>query len=155
MTKEWIDLAIENWVRWQRQGMLWHRQRCLSIEYRYRSPQRRHWPSDAPPFEIRVVSVLAAQATEDAWKTLPFVPKMVLKQWYVLKVSSRKICRSLRRKGWPVIDKDFDMEISRARLMLSQALDRTKESHDNEYDAVVCVQEAHVGGRPSLQNKAA
>jgi len=148
----WLDLAIENWARWHKKRML--RLQCRSVEHTYRSPQRRHWPSDAPPFEIRMVSVLAAQEVEDAWVTLPFVPKMVLKMWFVMRRRSGVICRSLRRKGWPVMDRDFGLEVERAKAMLAQRLDALKGEEHNPRDAVVCVQDAHVGGQPTHQKAA-
>lgn len=121
MTEEWIDLAIENWARWGRVRR--STVRCQSIEHRYRSPQRTHWPNDAPPYEIRVVSIPSAITVEDAWKTLPFRPKMVLKWWYVLRLPVSQICRQFRRKGHPVEVRYWEEELKRAKYLLAQALE--------------------------------
>lgn len=148
-----IDAAIDNWARWHQQAMRWHRRSCKSLEHRYRSPQ----PWDAPPVTpLGRVDLLSAYAVEDAWKGLPFVPKMILKQWFVLRLRVSRICRSLRAKGYPVTEPDFDLEMARAKLMLGNALDNAKKNDEYERRiAVVCEPEARMGGLLSLQTQAA
>lgn len=147
MTAGQIDLAIENWARWHRQSMHWHRRACKSLEHRWKSPQA--W--DAPPITpLGRVDVIAARAVEEVWKDLPFVPKIVLKEWFVLRRPSGQICRSLRRKGFPVIDRDFELELERAKLMLGQGIDAAKKNNDTSPVAVICELGARMGGRLSL-----
>lgn len=151
MTQGYLELMIENWVRWHRQALRYHRRGCKSIEHRWKSPQA--W--DAPPITpLGRVDVLAARDVEDVWKTLPFVPKVVLKEWFVLRRPSGQICRSLRRKGYPVIDRDFELELARAKLMLGEQLDAAKKNTDTSPVAVVREPEARVGGLPSLRQAA-
>ena len=148
MTADWLDLAIENWARWHQQGMRRHPRRIKSLEGRWRSPQA--W--DAPPITpLGRVDHLAAEAVEHAWGTLPFVPKMVLKLWFVLRISAARICRSLRRNGFPVIPRDLELEIARAKLMLSEALAVLKKTEYDASVAVVCEPGAPEGGHPSLR----
>lgn len=117
---DWIEDQIHNWVRWNDSARRWYRKRCRSIEHRYRSPQ----PWDAPPAKaLGKVDELAAKSVEDAWKTLPFVPKMVLKYWYVERWHARRIVRFFHARGRKEVDaRHWDIELGRARLLLSQAL---------------------------------
>lgn len=140
---EWIDLAIENWARWHAQSMKWYRRHCLSIEHRWRSPQ----PWDAPPLTgLGKVNELAAIAVEDEWKNLPFVPKMVLKYWYVSRYSINNICKSLRKKGFPVEPRYWDLELERAKRMLAERLVRKTDYTNNLTNASVAGSEALMGG---------
>jgi hypothetical protein len=148
ITREWLDVAIENWCRWHWSAMRRHKGQCKSLEAKYRSPQ----PWDAPPITpLGKVDILGAMAIEDAWKTLPFVPKIVLKQWFVLRRRSGVICRSLRSKGFPVVDRDFELEIARAKIMLAGALAEVKKKADNYKVAATCEREARLGGCPVLE----
>lgn len=148
ITKEWLELAIQNWARWHWSALRRHRGHCKSLESKYRSPQ----PWDAPPITpLGKVDVLGAMAVEDAWKGLPFVPKIVLKQWFVLKRRSGVICRSLRKKGYPVLDRDFELEIARAKLMLAEGLARAEKKADNNRIAAFCEQIAPMGGHSVLR----
>lgn len=132
-----IDNLIDNWCRWHWSAMRWHRGRCHSLESKYRSPQ----PWDAPPINPKgKVNVLDAQKVEDAWRTLSFVPKIILKQHYVFRLYSGRITRQLRKKGFPVLDKDYELELERAKNNLLQALAKPKSSGISKSNAVVCVQ---------------
>lgn len=140
---DWIDLAIENWARWHRQSLRWGRGHCLSVEHRWRSPQ----PWDAPPVTgLGRPSELAAKAVEEAWKTLPFKTKMILKQWYVLRLSMWEIGRNLRKKGYPVQTRYWDIELQRAKYVLSLALAHCKYVQYHADTATEVRREAHVGG---------
>jgi hypothetical protein len=122
----WLDVVIENWCRWHRSGLRWKRGRCKSIESRYR---RTSGADDAPPTHpLGRVNIEAAEMVESAWRLLPFVPKMVLKEYFVFKQRSGRVCRSLRQKGFPVIDRDFPLEIVRARSMLMVEIDKLMQN---------------------------
>lgn len=154
VTAALIDLAIENWARWHWNGLRRRPRRIKSLEGRWRSPQ----PWDTPPITpLGRVDVLAAQAVEDAWQTLSFVPKMVLKQWFVLRVSLRRICRSLRVKGYPVYERYWELEIGRAKLQLADALALQKKTADNPPVAEFIAPLAPLGGAsaPAANRQAA
>ena len=150
MSEDFIDSLIENWVRWHRRALYGLRVRCVSIEHRYRSPQRNHWPDDAPPLDIRVVDVIAAQDTEEAWRMLEFVPKMILKWHYVFRRRKGSICRSLRQKKHGIEERFYDIELQRARLLLVRAFDELKKKLYDRGRTVVCAYVAPVGGAALL-----
>ena len=121
----WLDVVIENWCRWHWTGLRWKRGRCKSLESRYRTMDRNDRPPTHPLGKVHAES---AEMVEAAWRTLPFVPKMILKQYFVFKQRSGKVCRSLRQKGFPVVDRDFELEIARAKTMLQAAVDNIMKS---------------------------
>lgn len=152
MTPSWLDLAVENWARWHWSAMRWHRRRIRSIEGRYRSPQ----PWDAPPITpLPRVNVLAAEAVEDAWKDLPFKPKIILKQWFVLRLPLRRICRSLKAKGYPVEERYWDIEINYAKLLLGEQLAKQDAVAYKSHNVVSPTLLSPTGGLGSPQAQAA
>lgn len=83
----WNDLdsllmRVRNWARWckERERSKGH---CLSIEHRYRSPQRDHWPDDAPPAIQGNVDLLDAYYMEDLMRLLHWRQRLIIRLKYV------------------------------------------------------------------------
>ena len=97
------------------------------------------------------VDVQAAEAVEDAWKELPFVAKIVLKEWFVMRERMHRICKRLRTKRFPVYEKDWPLEIERAKRLLADELALQKKTVYNAADAVIRAPLVPMGGIGALE----
>lgn len=125
---------LSNWIRWHAR----HRSlgRCGSLEGGWRSKQ--YW--DAPPVTpLGRVDQQAAQLVEDAWVTLDFVPKMMLKWHYIYCRTPGAIGRSLRQKGYNVAPQDYSLILFHARESLNAAIAKKKQMPDNPAQRRICV----------------
>ena len=125
---------LANWIRWHaRRRSLG---RCGSLEGGWRSKQ--YW--DAPPVTpLGKVDQMAAQMVEDAWVTLDYVPKFMLKWHYVFCRTPGAICRSMRQRGYSMAPKDYSLVLSHSRLQLLEAIARSKKNTDNPAQRCSCV----------------
>ena len=124
---------LQNWIRWHanRRSL----GRCGSLEGGWRSKQ--YW--DAPPVTpLGKVDQMAAQMVEDAWVTLDYVPKFMLKWHYVFCRTPGAICRSMRQRGYSMAPKDYSLVLSHSRLQLLEAIAKKNYCADNPRIAVVC-----------------
>jgi hypothetical protein len=116
-----IEWEIRNWCSWHWSGMRWRRQRCSSIESRWRSPQ----PWDcAPVVPFGKTDSVRAQEVEDVWRGLPGKTKLLLKWHYVFCLSKGSILRKLRQRGLGFPGQQFQVELDAAKYRLAMALDR-------------------------------
>ncbi len=121
------EAIIENWCRWHWSAMRRSVMHCSSLEHHWRPKQ--HW--DAPPVTpLGRVDQRAAEEVEAAWKTLPFLEKMLLKWHYVFKRTPGAICRSLRQRGYLVTTIRYAPLIEHSLSMLDKALAQEKKTED-------------------------
>lgn len=121
------DATLENWCRWHWSGLRTRASRCMSLEHNWRPKQ--HW--EAPPVTpLGRVDQRSAQDVEEAWKTLPFLEKMLLKWHYVFKRTPGAICRSLRQRGYAVTTIRYMPLVEHSRALLTKALALQKKTDD-------------------------
>lgn len=109
--QEWL---LENWGRWDRvrRGI----ETCDSIEKKWKSPQEWGAPG-APVIPAAPPDREAAMAVNRAWLAMPMPYKMVLSDWYVLRLAPRKTCWRLA-----ISRLAHDEYLARARLMCKNLL---------------------------------
>ena len=131
MTDNEFSLLLENWVRWSRSRR--PQRRTISLEGNWRSPQ----PWDALPITHVPVDKLAGQEVEDAWASMRSTRHKLLLKWhYIYLRTVGGIIRSLRLHGYRLQPVDYDIEITRATLMLKDALDiKKKHAHDSLHNS--------------------
>lgn len=118
-----IDAQIENWCRWHWSAMRQRRKRCMSLERNWRSKQPEDTAAAAP---LPRVDQKAAQLVEEAWRTLPFREKMLLKWHFVFARTPGAICRSLRQRGVNLAPAGYPYAVMLAKTMLAEALDASQ-----------------------------
>lgn len=131
MTDLEFDLLLENWIRWSRSR---RRQRATaSLEGNWRSPQ----PWDAMPITFVPVDKFSGQEVEDAWAGLRSTRHKLLLKWhYIYLRTVGGIVRSLRLHGYTLHPIDYDIEVTRATLMLKDALDiKKKQAHHSLHNS--------------------
>jgi hypothetical protein len=113
-----LTTRLENWGRWARQRSHHLYVRCGSAEKKWKSPQVH---DERNPFDDRdwpiSIDVLDAQAIEDAWQTLPWVPKEILKGKYVWVSWYKATCRAIG-----IHPRGYGDHLHHARMMLSRRL---------------------------------
>lgn len=143
-----FDDYLSNWVRWHTRRRPVGR--CGSLEGGWSSKQ--YW--DAPPrTSLGKVDELAALKVEEAWKSLVFVEKMILKWHFVFVRSPWAICRSLRQRGIQLSASQYPAALQIALDELALALSKKKDN--NPRIAVVCVMSPPWEGETSARERAA
>jgi len=116
--EKWLDRLLDDWGLWAtaREGSGY---RCRSIEGRYR-PERVAGEDERVP--LRLLDIQACLAVERVVCSpgFPAQARMVLKGWYVLRVSREKIAG---KAGIPRAS--FEHELERSARMLKNNLDKS------------------------------
>lgn len=120
-----LDQQIENWCRWHWSVMRKRRRQCMSLEGNWRSRQPSDVATETPPARV---DQAAAMRVEDAWKTLPFREKFLLKWHYVFAHSHGTVCRDMRKHGLHLNLEMYDAILALARALLHEALVQTNLS---------------------------
>ena len=123
-----LETRLQNWARAMRVHPA--RMRCMSIEGRYRSPQRNMWEKPVPGWQTGI-DILDAHRVECAVNTLPFPDRLILRLHYCLRSRSQTIRSVMRRHG----RRDFrniDLELIRCHVALQHALDASEDHNRNK-----------------------
>jgi hypothetical protein len=113
-----IEPRLVNWGRAMRVHPI--RLRCLSLEGRYRSPQRNMWEAPIPAFG-GTIDMLDAWEVERAVITLPVPVLVLLRLHYVAHAHPFTIRRIVRRSGQRHFG-DFGYELLLAQKAAAYAL---------------------------------
>ena len=123
-----LETRLQNWARCMRVHPA--RMRCMSIEGRYRSPQRNMWEAPVPALR-GTLNVIDATRIELAVNTLPYPDRLILRLHYCLRSRSQTIRSVMRRHG----RRDFrniDLELIRCHVALQHALDASEDHNRNK-----------------------
>jgi len=122
-----LETRLQNWARAMRVHPA--RMRCMSMEGRYRSPQRNMWEKPVPGWQTGI-DILDAHRVECAVNTLPFPDRLILRLHYCLRSRSQTIRSVMRRHG----KRDFrhvNIELLRCHVALQHALGNTEQHNRN------------------------
>jgi hypothetical protein len=122
-----IEFRLANWGRAMRVHPI--RLRCLSLEGRYRSPQRNMWEVPIPAIG-GTIDMLDAWTVERAVITLPAHVLTLLRLHYVVRAHPFTTRRIVRRSGKRHFG-DFGQELAYAQASAAYALTLTLEQARN------------------------
>jgi len=122
-----IEHRLSNWGRCMRVHPI--RLRCLSLEGRYRSPQRNMWEAPIPAFG-GTIDMLDAWTVERAVITLPAPVLVLLRLHYVVRANPSTTRRLVRRSGKRHFG-DFGQELAFAQASAEYALTLTVDQARN------------------------
>jgi hypothetical protein len=122
-----IEHRLSNWGKAMRVHPI--RLRCLSLEGRYRSPQRNMWEVPIPAFG-GTIDMLDAWTVERAVITLPVPVLVLLRLHYVVRAHPGTTRRLVRRSGKRHFG-DFSQELAYAQASAEYALTLTLEQARN------------------------
>jgi len=123
-----IEPRLANWARCMRTHPV--RLRCLSLEGRYRSPQRNMW-------EVPVPALHGSMDLLDAWRiecgvnTLAYPDRLILRLHYCVRARSQTVRSTLRKNGRHDF-RDFHFELLRCHMALIAALELTQDQTSNK-----------------------
>jgi len=122
-----LETRLQNWARCMRVHPA--RMRCMSIEGRYRSPQRNMWEAPVPALRSGL-DMLDAYRIECAVNTLPFPDRLLLRLHYCLRARPQTVRAVLRRHGRRDM-RNVDFELIRCHIALQHALEHTQDQNSN------------------------
>jgi hypothetical protein len=109
---------------------------CVSIEHRWRSPQRDHWLEQAPPTRLGPPDLDDAWCVESAWATLELPYRIVLRSHYCLQLPPVRVRRLLRSTRFAHTH-DYGVLLVTAEFHVKQALGEPLERNRNTLRRIV------------------